>query len=55
MSAYPKKDIDILTSQILLQSPIKHNVLSRNQPMKKEKKLLLLQKRRGWIQKNKIR
>ena len=37
-------DVDIPISKILLQSPIKHIVLSRNQPLKK--KLLLLQKKR---------
>ena len=36
-SAYPKKDVDIPMSTILFKSPIKHNVLSKNQPIKKGK------------------
>ena len=36
-SAYPKKDVDIPMSTILFKSPIKHNVLSKNQPIKKRK------------------
>ena len=36
-SVYKKTDVNIPMSTILFQSPIKHNVFSRNQPIKKRK------------------
>ena len=46
-------DVDIPTLKILLQSPIKYNVLSKSQPMK-IKKSYCCYKKRGSIQKRKF-
>ena len=45
-------DVDIPISKILLQSPIKHIVLSRNQPLKK--KVTVVTKEEIWYKKRKF-